>query len=199
MKKPVVFLLILIVSIQMTYAHNPLSALYYLEVKETISLLNINLSQSGLNEALKKHHPTTNLDTISNIRYKQLAVEYIKGNFDLYVNDQKIQLLEGGLKLGNHQTDLKFVISELPEAFQNLSISIPAFAENEHHQTVFSVLLNGNSSKVILNQKNKYKASVTFENNEMVVESKSFNKNYLWCLAIIPIILIGKKFIARLT
>lgn len=197
MKRISGLLLILIVSIQTLHAHNPLSAMYYLEVKEELSIININLSQSGLDAALKKHYHNAELDTLANIEYKQLAVSYLKKNFHLEVNGQRIELLEGGIKLGSHQTDAKFITSELPKAFKNLNVKIKAFVENEQHQTVFSLLLNGNTSKVILNKNNNYSASVIFKGDVMVNNSKAFNKNYLWCFVLIPIFLFGKKLIKK--
>ena len=197
MKRVIIFLLILIVSIQTMHAHNPLSAMYYLEVKENINILNINLSQNGLNEALKKQYSKIDFEELSATEYKQLAVNYLKENFHLDINGQAIKLLEGGLKLGKHQTDAKFIVSGLPKTFENLNVKIEAFIENEHHQTVFSLFLNGNTSKVILNENNNYSASVRFKDHLMVVNSATFNKNYLWCFALIPIFLIGKKLIAK--
>jgi len=179
------------------HAHNPLSAMYYLEVKEDINLLNINLSQNGLNEALKKQYSKINLEELTNTEYKQLAVNYLKENFHLEINGNTINLLEGGLKLGRHQTDAKFIVSELPKTFENLNVKIEAFIENEHHQTIFSLLLNGKTSKVILNQNSNYTASVIFKDNLMLVNSKTFNRNFLWCFALIPIFLFGKKLLAK--
>ena len=185
------------VSIQTMHAHNPLSAMYYLEVKEDINILNINLSQNGLNAALKKHYSKINFEKLPHTEYKQLTVNYLKENFHLDINGKTINLLEGGIKLGNHQTDAKFLVSELPKTIENLNIKIKAFIGNEHHQTVFSLLLNGNTSKLILNQNNNYTASVIIKDDLMLVTSKAFNKNYLWCFALIPIFLIGKKLIVK--
>lgn len=197
MKKAGLLLLVLIVSIQTMYAHNPLSAMYYLEVKEDISILNISLSQTGLNEALKKHFSKIEIEQLSSITYKQLAVKYLKENFYLNINGTKMELLEGGIKLGNHQSDVKFIIDGLPKTFKSLNAEIKAFKENDHHQTIFSLLLNGNTSKVILNQNNNYTASVTFKDNVMLTNANTFNKNYLWFIGIIPIFLFGRKFASK--
>lgn len=197
MKKLVVLLIMLIVSIQSTRAHNPLSALFYLEANDQMSILTISLSQNGLNEALKKHNSNINLEELSQTEYKELAVNYVKNFFDLRINGNYIQLLEGGIKLGNHETGMKFITSELPKTFENLTVSIKAFTENEHHQSIFSLLLNGNTSKVILNRNNDYTASVTFKDDVMMLSSEAFNTHYLWCFAIIPIFLFGRKLIAK--
>lgn len=195
MKKIVFLFLCLVVSSQTIKAHNPLSAMYYLEVKEDINILNISLSQTGLNEALKKHYKNVDFNKLLGIEYKKLAVKYIKDNFYLKINNNEVTLQDGGIKLGNHQTDLKFVLKELPETFKILTVKINAFIENKNHQSVFSLRLNGKTSKIILSQNNNYSASVTFKNNLMINNSNPFNKKYLWFIVIIPIIFLGKKYL----
>ena len=196
MKRIGFLLLILLVSVKTMTAHNPLSAMYYLEVKEDISILNINLSQNGLNEALKKHYSKIELEELSSLEYKQLAINYLKENFHLTINNIDIDLLEGGFKLGNHQTDVKFITSKLPNELKILNIKIKAFVENKNHQTIFSMLLNGSTSKIILRKNNNYSASVTFKDDLMII-NKKFNKTYLWCFVLIPIFLIAKKLVAK--
>ena len=195
--KKYILLLFLCVSIQTIYAHNPLSALFYLEANDQMSILTISLSQTGLNEALIQQNSDFKLEELSSTEYKELAVKYVKENFDLHINGKKVQLLEGGIKLGNHETGMKFITSELPHTFESLNIHIKAFSENEQHQSIFSLLLNGNTSKVILNQGNNYAAEVIFKDDIMVVNSTSFNKNYFWFLLIIPIFIVGKRLMRR--
>ncbi|MBU2938568.1 hypothetical protein KO494_03350 [Lacinutrix sp. C3R15] len=198
MKKLIIVLLVVFASMQTILAHNPLSAMYYLEVKENVSILNISLAQNGLDEALKKHYSNIDFETLPTVEYKQLAVKYLKENFNLHINSKSVALLEGGIKLGNHQTDAKFILSELPKNFKSLNVEVKAFIENNHHQTIFSLLFNENTSKVILNETNNYKSALIFKNNKMIKATKPFNKNYLWSIFIIPIFLFGKKITKKL-
>lgn len=190
-------LLVLLVSIQTIHAHNPLSALFYLEANDHMSILTISLSQAGLNEALKKQNSEVILEELSSTTYKELAVKYVKENFDVRINGTNIQLLEGGIKLGNHETGMKFITSELPKTFETVNVNIKAFSENDHHQSVFSLLLNGKTSKIILNQSNNYEAEIIVIDDVMIIEDNSFNKSYLWCLIIVPIFIIGKRLIRK--
>lgn len=180
------------------HAHNPLSARYYLEVNDDINILNIYLSQYGLHEAIKKQFSDVNFETIDEIEYKTLVVNYIKGNFNLQINGEVVQLLDGGLKLGTHQTNLKFVTSKLPRILNTLDVSIKAFSENKEHQTIFSTSINGKTSKVILKESNDYRASMIIENDTMIENrTVAFNLNYLWCLLIVPVFLIGRQVIGK--
>jgi len=193
MKKTFIFCLLTMLTIKMAYAHNPLSATYYLEVNQELGILNVSVSQAGFQEALNKHYPEVEFINLSAIEYKKLAVDYIKGNFNLTVNGNQVQLLNGGLKLGDHQTDLKFITSDLPDEFSTLAITIDAFKENEHHQTVFSLSLHGVSDKVILSEKNNYGTSIEFKDHKIMDKKEGFNTNYLWFFTAIPVIMVGKK------
>lgn len=195
MKKLSIFCLLGLLCIQSALAHNPLSAMYYLEVKDNLGILNISLSQAGFQEALNKHYPDTEFDRLSEAEYKQLAVAYVKDNFYLRVNGNRIDLLNGGLKLGSHQTNLKFITSALPKDFSTLDITISAFKENEHHQTILSWSLHGETDKVILTENNDYSASIRFEDNKMVADKGKFKTDYLWFIAIVPIVLVGRKLL----
>lgn len=192
MKKILIFCLFMALSSKMAHAHNPLSASYFLEVKGQMGLLNISLSQAGFQEALAKHYPALEFDNLSELEYKKLAVDYVKNNFLLRINGNRVKLLKGGLKLGKHQTDLKFITSELPESFDTMELTINAFKENDHHQSIFSLALNGTTDKVILSKNNDYSASAYFEKGRMVVRKEGFHTEYLWWFSMIPLFLVGK-------
>lgn len=197
MKKKTIILLILLAVFTSVRAHNPLSAMYYLEVKEDINILNISLSQNGLNEALKKHFSNLNLETLSAADYKQKAIGYIKDNFSLIVNGVTIKLLEGGIKLGNHETDLKFIIDLFPKHINTLDVHIDAFKENNQHQSVFSILIDNKTSRVILNKENNYKVALEFSDNKAILKKEKINKSYLFVLFLIPVVIVTNKYIKK--
>ncbi len=193
MKEILIFCALMFGLLNVSNAHNPLSAMYNLDVKGDFGILNIGLSQDGLNQALIKSFPDVDIENLSSLEYKKLAVKYIKDNFTLSINDQDIAILDGGIKLGNHQTDLKFITSEIPKDFKTLAIEIDAYRENKHHQTIFLLSLNGNSSKVILSEKNEYQSSLVLRDNKMIIEVEGSSENYFWYLLLIPMLIIGMK------
>lgn len=142
------------------FAHNPLSARYELNQEDNHWTLNINLSQSGLEQALLKQYSKESLNTKTTTQLKQLIIEYIKPRFVLKVNGEKITLKDGGLRLGNHQTDLKFILADLPQKIEEATISIPAFKENKQHQTIFFHHLNGQAEHLVLSTNNDYQAII---------------------------------------
>jgi len=159
MNKFLIGLLILINPIILS-AHYPLSAKYYFEASDEISILNIYLSQDGLERAMIAQYSVDEINSLSTAEYKELIVGYVRGNFNLEVDGKAVELLEGGIKLSDHQTDLKFIASPIKRDFVELDIDITAFSENEGHQTIFSYDLFGTSDKVILSAKNNFKSSI---------------------------------------
>jgi len=143
----------------MSFGHNPLAAKYHIAAGQQASLLTINLSQDGVNHTLIKIYGREHLDTISQLAFEELIVEYIKNNFTLYIDDGEIKLAKGGIKLGSHQTDLKFVLPPIIPNVEKVVISIPAFKENENHQTIFSYDLNGTDHK-ILSSLNNFQSTI---------------------------------------
>lgn len=155
-------------------AHNPLSATYYVEVKDGVQVLNIYLAQTGVDYALLKQYSKSEIESMSLADYKQSIVDYIKSNFELQADGRKVQLGQGGIKLGSHQTDLKFILSGIDSTTQQLEIRIPAFRENDHHQSVFSFLIYGEKGKVILHEDNDYQAHISIHDGMPFLKSTTY-------------------------
>ncbi len=158
MKQFILFLFL--ISPLIIFGHNPLSARYSLKAGVQASILNINLSQVGINQLLLKKYGVNKLNQINSIELKELIVDYIKNNFHFSINEKAIPLKNGGIRLGNHQTDLRFMLPAIANDVEDFFVHIPAFQENNNHQTIFSYQLSGKQNRVILGKKNNYQASV---------------------------------------
>jgi len=154
-------------------AYNQVSAKYYLEAGVKASILNINLSQDAINKILLKKYGARKINQMDQKQFKDLIVDYIKSNFYFSIDKKKMELKEGGIKLSNYQIDLNFVLPPLPKEMEELFIHIPAFKENDHHQTIFSYNLFGKIDKVILGITNNYKSTINLNN-----QPHSYNR--LW-------------------
>ncbi|MEO1261146.1 MAG: hypothetical protein AAFZ15_20255, partial [Bacteroidota bacterium] len=150
--------LILIIVPFYTLGHNPLSAKYHLEAGEKVSLLSINLSQDCLNQALLKKYGKEEIEALTQNDFKELIVNYIKSKFSMSFDNKEIKLKEGGVKLGSHQTDLKFVLPPISNEAEEIKINIPAFKENENHQTIFSYKTKRKADYEILSSNNNYQS-----------------------------------------
>ena len=179
--------LIFIISPNFSFGHNPLSARYDLQTSENGSLLTINLSQDGVNKIFLDEYGEEKFAEMTPKVFKELIVAYIKNNFDLSINNEKINLGKGGIKLGSHQTDLKFVLPPVSGEIKEFTVAIPAFQENENHQNIFTYNLNNESNHVILNNYNDYESTVT------LIESEQSN-NGLWLVLMGCLVLGGILF-----
>lgn len=171
--KNIIIALVFIISPFLSFGHNPLSAKYHLEAGEKVSLLTINLSQDGVNQVLLKAYSEKELEALSQNEFKALIVNYIKSNFSLSFDKKEIKLKEGGVKLGSHQTDLKFVLPPVSSEVEQIEIHIPAFKENDNHQTIFSYKTNRKADYEILSSKNNYQSTIM-----LLTPAKS--KNWFW-------------------
>lgn len=159
-----------------SFAHNPLSARYYIETTPSGSVLTINLSQSGINHLMTKKFDEDFFENVDEKAWKELIVNYIKEKFTLKVDGEKVVLGKGGIRLGSHQTDLKFVLPFISTESKDISIDIPAFKENGEHQTIFAYNINGKTDKVILSEQNNYKAHINLTGNPIKAESTTNSK-----------------------
>lgn len=142
-------------------AHNPLTAKFELNASlPQGAVLNIYLSQAGLHQALLKHYTNIDLSTLSENAYKQLCVRYLKEHTALQADKTSLQLGEGGIKLGHHQTDLKFFIENYPPEVHKLKVHISAFQENGNHHSVFWWKKQAEESKLILSKSNAFQGEL---------------------------------------
>ncbi|MBU2996081.1 hypothetical protein KO500_06535 [Cellulophaga baltica] len=166
MNKKILLGLIILISPIFLLAHNPLSAVYRLDPQNDGGILKIYLTQAGVNKALKDIHGVDYIKTLSEKEFKELIVNYIKENISITINDDKIRLEKGGIRYGDHETDLTFITSTLPEIIKNIDLKITSFKDNEYHQTVFYLRKkDGSSEKFILNSDNNFEAIVDYEEN----------------------------------
>ncbi|MEO9503572.1 MULTISPECIES: hypothetical protein [Nonlabens] len=167
------------------WSHNPLSASYYFEVSENASLLSISLSQDAINKVLLTTYTKAELEEMNQKNFEELIVKYIKSHFKVILDDVAVELKKGGIKLGSHQTDLKFVLPPYAQDIDEIVVDIPAFKENGKHQTIFSYNINGKTNKVILSELNNYKVTIELNEKEAIIKN-----HQLWNYSGIAILLV---------
>ncbi len=179
--------LICIISPLLSFGHNPLSAKYHIEAGEHASLLSVSLSQDGVNHVFSKKYGKERFSEMNRKEFEELLVDYIKKNFNLSIDGKEIKLSQGGIKLGSHQTDLKFVLPPLPQKIGKIEVDIPAFKENKNHQTIFSYKTKGVTNHVILSSSNDYQSTINLQAAD--------TNAWLWLILIGGIILVIMIFL----
>jgi len=172
-------------------AHNPLTA--KVELNTTLAeggLLNIYLSQAGVHEALVKSFDQTDFSNISQPAYKKMVVQYIKSHIDIAADGMPLIIGEGAIKLGSHQTDLRFLINRVPKDIQSIVAKIDIGKENGNHHTVFWWIQKEGSRKVVLSIRNQFQSKLEIKQAIEPEPQTIYGKIVLISLAVLSLLAI---------
>lgn len=155
-------------------AHNPNTASVVISPVKGIWMVQYTISQQGANYALNKHFKNTDLHNLSLKKYKELYIKYIKEHTSLWVDEQKTELASGGIRLGNHQTDMKFLIPNFPKNYEKVKLQLNIFDENDNQNTVVKFVEQNKSFRKVLNHENNF--TLTFQNTGTAYVGDSDNE-----------------------
>lgn len=159
-------------------AHNPQQASLKLIIQEKGTFIDIGLSQYGIEQALLKKYPDLELGSIEPNAFKELLITYLKQSIRLSVNGRPLPLGTGVIKLGSHQTNLKFVVDDFPENIEYLDIVAPCFQENENQFNFFTVVLNDKNARAKLTKQNGYKSRFTISDSNIAISDFQGNDSF---------------------
>ena len=100
-------------------AHNPNTTSVVISPVNGVYSVHYVISQEGANYALAEYYTGQDLQSISSDEYKEKYIDYLKKHFQLKIDGKLIPIGSGGIKLGNHQTDIRFFAPELSNRLQN--------------------------------------------------------------------------------
>lgn len=174
------------------YAHNPNQASIKLIIQEKGAFVDFNMSQYGIEQVLLKKNPNLDLKTISKKELQQLIINEVKGQIQLTSNDKAFDLGTGVIKLGSHETNLKFLIEDLPENIEFIDVKAYCFQENENQVNFFTILYKEKNARAKLFKKNNYQSKFIITQDEIIVSDKlqAYNWNLSKILIIIALTII---------
>lgn len=143
-------------------AHNTQQASFKLVLTGDASFIDISLSQYGIEQALLKSYPELNLSATNTSLFKETLVRHLKENIHISVNGKPLKMAGGLIKLGSHQSMLKFKVSNIKGMPKQLLVKITCFEQNERQKNIFTVVYGEKVARSILNTKNDYKAHFIF-------------------------------------
>jgi hypothetical protein len=117
------------------WAHDINTASVVIKKMDSVWTIHLSFSRIGANYSMSEFLKT-DLTTLEASRFKEKLVQYVRSNLKLSVDDTSIPIGPGGIKLGNHQTDLRFFIPDFPPEYEQISLSIPLFNENANQHTI---------------------------------------------------------------
>ncbi|MCB4807713.1 hypothetical protein LG651_05580 [Tamlana sp. 62-3] len=180
----------------LAFAHNPYQSSLKLHVLEHEGWLAISLSQYGIEQALVKKYPELDLKAVDLTEFKELLIKYLRETIAISINGEALKIGKGAIKLGNHQSDLKFKINYLPANPNIIKVTAPCFEENQNQINFFQIVYKDSHVREKLTKDNAFSASFLIENNTVAVfsesDSENFYNNYiLWVsLAIVAIAIL---------
>ncbi|MUU78418.1 hypothetical protein [Winogradskyella endarachnes] len=184
------------------FAHNPQQSSFKLFLTENNNILEISLSQYGIEQAFLKKYPELDLSSIEPNKFKELLIKYLKENILIFANDQQLNFGAGIIKLGSHQTDLKFRINNLKDTPREIKVKAICFQENEKQNNFFTIAYKGLNARAKLYNKNNFKAKfIINESNIEVLDiiEKQKNTTPYWVLAIVFAVILSVILIFRKT
>lgn len=159
-------------------AHNPNQASIKLVIQEKGAFIDFNMSQFGIEQVLLKNNPNLDLNTISKIELKELVINEVKSHIQLSANGKIYDLGTGVIKLGSHETNLKFLVKNLPKNLEFIDVKANCFQENGNQVNFFTVLYNDKNARAQLFKKNNYQSKFIFSQDEIKVVENSQNNNW---------------------
>ncbi|AFM03451.1 hypothetical protein Fleli_1004 [Bernardetia litoralis DSM 6794] len=193
--------MILILTFVSAKAHNPNTASIVVSPINGFWIMQFAFSQESANAALTQFYPTQNLKDISVEEYKKLYIDYVKNKTSLKVDGQKIELSSGEIKLGNHQTDMKFLLPTFPKDYKEVQIKLSVFEENEEQNTALKFVENDKSIRKVINHQNEFSFSFQNKDNkfiEVVQEVETKNPYFLYIYIGFGVLLfVGLIFLVR--
>lgn len=183
MKSKILFAGFLLFFQSLLFAHNPLQASLKFSIHEQVGILEVALAQYGIEQALVKKYPDLDLQSIDLKDFKELLINDLKETIIISVNGQPVNIGKGVIKLGSHQTDLKFQVNNIPENPQYVEVDAHCFQENEKHQNFFTVVYKGMKARAKLNHENNFTSAFTITESEIQeseVRESSSNSALLW-------------------
>ena len=192
----VVFLLLVVAVTNTVTAHNVKIATFNMHQVEGIWVLDMSFAQSSLDAALNQYLSDGEIATMSEDELKEWLMNYIRMNVSFQTDSGDILLGQGGIRLGSHQTDFKFLIPDLPKDINWVRVKMPINEFSYNHTNILRVFRGEEMTKFFLSSDNQFMVDLRIGGTVEQLETKE--SSYAWMpwlsLLIIPVIFsLGRK------
>lgn len=165
-------------------AHNPQIVTYTIRNQYNVWFIEASFPQVSVQNALNNKYGEDMVSNYDQTTYRNKVVEIFRGAIQLKANNRQLILGNAAIKLGSHQTDVKFIIENFPglsEEF-NLIAEIESLPFNESQQNVVRVMAQNKMERQILSKANGYRGSFTINSEgvfKMDIEEQKNDINTL--------------------
>lgn len=193
------FLIGLFAVVQSVLAHNPHSSSLRLTVVERGGVLELSLSQYGVEQALIKKYPDMDLKSMEQNEFKENLIQYIKETISFSANGKALKIGSGIIKLGSHQTDVKFKILNIPKEIKYLDADVHCFKENEKQANFLTLSYNGLVCRAKLTKESNFVSHFVVNEHKISIDYNTKDVSKSGLISIIAIfflvmVFLGLKF-----
>lgn len=147
-----IFIAILLSNTASAHDHN--LATFSIYKNSGVWLLKIDFTTSTMLESLEMNNDSTQ---VSNKKIKEAMVQYLKEHIFLKINDSvEVKLDKGGIKYGNHSSEVIFILKGFYEDWNTLTVDLPAFEENKKQSNLIRIQDSTGKYKAFLNSENNF-------------------------------------------
>ncbi|MEO9511347.1 MAG: hypothetical protein ABJN84_05475 [Flavobacteriaceae bacterium] len=175
-------------------AHQPdLSTTMLMERENGQWVLQLSAALTAFQHEIKMNYPAYK----SPQEFREMVLQHLKKNLNIYINETGITLENGQVKLG-HQTNVIFEVQGIPNHIDDVLIQNKSFKNIHGNQNTLLILKNGFKKKqFVLNNANDHTVWLEVNNNSFVMPSENAI-NHITLLLVgmgIGVILIGAAFL----
>lgn len=165
-------------------AHNPQIVTYTIRNQYNIWLVEASFPQVSVQNALIKSHGKNEVNNYDEATYRNKIINLFREVIQLSANNRKLMLGDAAIKLGSHQTDVKFMIKNFPNHLDefNLTVEIESLPFNEKQQNIVRVIAYDQMERQILSKSNTYKGAFRLTKDgiyKLDIKSEENNMNTL--------------------
>lgn len=145
-------------------AHSTLFATYIMKKSDEGWHLSANFPLYSVHKVLLEQY--TEQQLLKAGEYNQdIVIEYLLNNISVMANNKHtVKLTRQSIVLDNHQSQIKFVVNNMPDEVEQLSFKVTAMSKNPGHSNLVRVLLGEGkrNKKVVLHARNNFQGDISF-------------------------------------
>ncbi len=178
---------------------NPSTASFTLHDSGAGWYIEMNFARSAIDAEMSRLYGEEELQNLGKEEYQELFLDYAKDNISISGDGLPVDLGEGSITLGGHQSDLKFDLPGLDDPGE-LNVEVRLFEEVSNQTNIFRIYRGGDKIfRVSLNADNDFGAYMNFEGGQVLLAESpvvSFWKSYFLVGVILLLLLVATNILA---
>lgn len=149
-------------------AHNSKIATINLSIVDGEWVMQMSFAQASLDAEILKAYSEEQVERMDPIELKQWFANYVRDNIEIWSNEQRLMLGAGGILLGDHQTDLKFSIPDMPIFPERMKFRMSVCEESHNQTNILRIFQGDDMTKFFLSADNDFSTDLIFQDHEIL-------------------------------